>query len=51
MEINETDEVPNKGYTLSNKKILKTGFKFVNDLETCIEEMIQSDPMRNLIKT
>ncbi len=41
MEISETDdEVPNKGYTLSNKKILKTGFKFVNDLETCIEEMI-----------
>ncbi len=41
MEITETDdEVPNKGYTLSNKKILKTGFEFVNNLETCIEEMI-----------
>ncbi len=41
MEIIETeDEVPNKGYTLSNKKLLKTGFKFVNNLETCIEEMI-----------
>jgi nucleoside-diphosphate-sugar epimerase/SAM-dependent methyltransferase/quercetin dioxygenase-like cupin family protein len=41
MEISETDdEVPNKGYTLSNKKLLKTGFEFVNNLETCIEEMI-----------
>ena len=41
MEISETDdEVPNKGYTLSNKKLLKTGFEFVNNLEACIEEMI-----------
>jgi len=42
MEISETDdEVPNKGYTLSNKKLLKTGFNFVNNLETCIQEMIK----------
>jgi nucleoside-diphosphate-sugar epimerase/SAM-dependent methyltransferase/dTDP-4-dehydrorhamnose 3,5-epimerase-like enzyme len=34
------DEVPNKGYSLSNKKLLNTGFEFVNSLETCIEEMI-----------
>ena len=34
------DEVPNKGYSLSNKKLLNTGFKFVHDLETCIREMI-----------
>ena len=34
------DEIPNKGYSLSNKKLLKTGFEFVHDLETCIEEMI-----------
>lgn len=34
------DEVPNKGYTLSNKKLLDTGFEFVYDLETCIREMI-----------
>lgn len=41
LQIIETDdEVPNKGYTLSNKKILDTGFKFVNNLEKCIEEMI-----------
>ena len=41
MKIVETDdEVPNKGYTLSNKKLLDTGFEFVYNLETCIEEMI-----------
>mgnify|MGYP001499316563 CR=1 len=41
LEIKITDdEVPNKGYTLSNRKLLNTGFEFVNDLETCIEEMI-----------
>jgi nucleoside-diphosphate-sugar epimerase/dTDP-4-dehydrorhamnose 3,5-epimerase-like enzyme len=34
------DEVPNKGYSLSNKKLLDTGFEFVHDLETCIKEMI-----------
>ena len=34
------DEIPNKGYSLSNKKLLKTGFKFVNNLESCLEEMI-----------
>ena len=41
LEISTTDdEVPNKGYSLSNKKLLKTGFKFVHNLENCIEEMI-----------
>ncbi len=41
LEIKVTDdEVPNKGYSLSNKKLLNTGFKFVYDLETCIKEMI-----------
>ena len=34
------DEVPNKGYTLTNKKLLKTGFEFVNNLEMCIREMV-----------
>ena len=38
--ISTNDEVPNKGYSLSNKKLLSTGFEFVNNLETCIEEMI-----------
>ena len=35
-----SDEIPNKGYSLSNKKLLNTGFEFVHDLETCIKEMI-----------
>ncbi len=39
--ITTNDEVPNKGYTLSNKKLLDTGFTFVNNLEVCLEEMIQ----------
>ena len=34
------DEVPNRGYTLSNKKLLKTGFEFLYGLET-IKEMIE----------
>ena len=38
--ITTDDEVPNKGYSMSNKKLLNTGFEFVNNLETCIEEMI-----------
>ena len=41
LEVTATDdEVPNKGYSMSNKKLLNTGFEFVNNLETCIEEMI-----------
>ena len=41
MEITITDdEVPNKGYSLSNAKLLNTGFKFVYNLEKCIEEMV-----------
>jgi nucleoside-diphosphate-sugar epimerase/dTDP-4-dehydrorhamnose 3,5-epimerase-like enzyme/SAM-dependent methyltransferase len=34
------DEIPNLGYTLSNKKLLSTGFKFLYELETSIKEMI-----------
>lgn len=37
----ETDEeIPNLGYTLSNKKLLSTGFKFLYDIESSIREMI-----------
>ena len=36
------DEVPNLGYTLSNKKLLKTGFKFLYNLDFSIKEMIQN---------
>ncbi len=34
------DEIPNLGFSLSNKKILKTGFKFLYDLDESIKEMI-----------
>ena len=35
------DETPNVGYTLSNKKLLKTGFKFLYNIEESLKEMIQ----------
>jgi len=34
------DEIPNLGFSLSNKKILKTGFKFLYSLDESIKEMI-----------
>jgi len=34
------DEAPNPGYTLSNKKLLKTGFKFLYNLEESINQMV-----------
>ncbi len=34
------DEIPNLGYSLSNNKLLKTGFKFLYNLEESIKEMI-----------
>jgi nucleoside-diphosphate-sugar epimerase/dTDP-4-dehydrorhamnose 3,5-epimerase-like enzyme/SAM-dependent methyltransferase len=41
VQILETDdEIPNLGYTISNKKLLSTGFKFLYELETSISEMI-----------
>jgi nucleoside-diphosphate-sugar epimerase len=35
------DEIPNKGYTLSNKKLLSTGFQFSQNLDNEIEKMIK----------
>jgi nucleoside-diphosphate-sugar epimerase/quercetin dioxygenase-like cupin family protein/SAM-dependent methyltransferase len=34
------DKIPNPGYTLSNKKLLSTGFKFLYSLEESIKEMV-----------
>ena len=34
------DEIPNLGYTISNKKLLDTGFSFRCDIKQCLEEMI-----------
>ena len=47
METN--DEVPNLDLTF-NKKILNRGFKFLYNLERCIEEMILRWSKQNLIK-
>ncbi len=42
ININVTnDETPNKGFTLSNKKLLNTGFKFQQNIEKEIEKMIE----------
>lgn len=38
--ISTDDEVPNKGYTLSNKKLLDTGFKFRYNIKDAIADMI-----------
>tara|TARA_B100000242_G_scaffold286299_1_gene251709 strand:- start:464 stop:3016 length:2553 start_codon:yes stop_codon:yes gene_type:complete len=35
------DEIPNLGFSLSNKKLLQTGFKFLYGLDQSIKEMIQ----------
>ena len=34
------DEVPNLGFSLSNKKLLRTGFKFLYNIERNLKEMI-----------
>ena len=44
------DEVPNLGFSLSNKKILSTGFKFLYSLEQSIKDMISKWSKQNLIK-
>ena len=44
------DEIPNLGFSLSNKKLLNTGFKFLYNLENSIKEMIQKWSKQDLIK-
>ncbi|MEC7169346.1 MAG: NAD-dependent epimerase/dehydratase family protein [Pseudomonadota bacterium] len=44
------DEIPNLGFSLSNKKILSTGFKFLYGLEESLKEMIFNWSKRKLIK-
>jgi nucleoside-diphosphate-sugar epimerase len=44
------DEVPNLGFSLSNKKLLNTGFEFLYNLDQNISEMIQKWSKQNLIK-
>ena len=38
--IETNDEVPNLGFSLSNKKLLNTGFQFLYNLDESIKEMI-----------
>ncbi len=41
VQLRETnDEIPNLGFSLSNKKLLRTGFKFLYDIERNLKEMI-----------
>jgi len=44
------DEIPNLGFSLSNKKILNTGFKFLYGLDESIREMILKWSKINLKK-
>ena len=51
IELRETnDEVPNLGFSLSNKKLLNTGFEFLYNLNQNIKEMIQKWSKQDLIK-
>jgi len=44
------DEVPNLGFSLSNTKLLNTGFEFLYNLDQNIKEMIEKWSEQNLIK-
>ena len=44
------DEVPNLGFSLSNKKLLKTGFKFLYSLDESIRDMITKLSKQSLVK-
>lgn len=46
--IETDDEIPNLGYTISNKKLLDTGFEFLYTVEECIKEMIQCWSEKNI---
>ncbi len=50
IQLKETnDEVPNMGFSLSNKKLLNVGFKFLYRLDESIKEMIFKWSKQNLI--
>ncbi len=51
VELKETnDEVPNLGFSLSNKKLINNGFKFLYNLDESIKEMITKWSAQNFIK-
>lgn len=35
------DDIPNEGYTMSNKKLLATGFEFRDNIESAVSEMLK----------
>ncbi len=50
-QLRETnDEVPNLGFSLSNKKLLSKGFKFLYRLEESLKEMIEKWSEQKLIR-
>lgn len=44
------DEIPNLGYTISNSKLLSTGFKFLYNINDSIKEMIENWSEKNIKK-
>ena len=51
IKLKETnDEVPNLGFSLSNKKLLNSGFEFLYNLDQNIKEMIHKWSKQKLIK-
>ena len=46
--VSTDDEVPNLGYTMSNEKLLATGFKFLGNLKDSIKEMITNWSTRDI---
>jgi len=44
------DEIPNMGFSLSNNKVLKKGFKFLYNLDENIKEMIHKWSQLNITK-
>ena len=49
LKLIETDDaIPNLGYTISNEKLLSTGFEFRYDLESCLKEMINNWSKRDI---
>jgi nucleoside-diphosphate-sugar epimerase/quercetin dioxygenase-like cupin family protein len=45
--IETKDEIPNPGYSISNKKLLNAGFKFLYGIEESIKEMVEKWSTKN----
>lgn len=46
--IETKDEIPNLGYTISNSKLLNTGFVFRYNLEECLRQMIENWSVKHI---